>query len=146
MFHLYPPNTIAGISKAQNEISKINKNEKLKGLLIGGLYCAEKGQTFNPRQSLDLFGRLKHMLKKFPNKDFSIFYGQNVRKVKGKYPSSGKLINFLYDNSTDEYFVNIEHLKMTPENIKKRFKFIRISPNDEVFIKGQKIDSKLIET
>lgn len=141
MFHLYPPDAIANFGEIEKITNTMDIINPLKGLIIGGSYHRGKPRASISMQSLDLLGRLKKILKPFTNKDFTIFYGQ-----KNSLKKSGKEANFLYDTAEDTYYVNVYKEKITPENIKKHFKFIRISPNDEVYIKGQKIDPKAIET
>jgi len=141
MFHFYPPDFIADMPVIKKKVQDININGNLKGLIIGGSYFPGKDLSTCSDQSLEIFSNLKKVFKKFKNKDFTIFYGQ-----KNTNSSLNKETDFLYDNINDNYFISINTDEITPENIKNHYKFIRISPNDEVFIEGKKISSKLLET
>lgn len=141
MFHFFPPNALTDMPKIEEAIKNIDKNGKLKGLFIGGAYSPEENKHSTSKESLALLGNLKKIFKNIPNKDFTIFYGQ-----KKSHKNETKNTSFLYDSAQDNYLINIDVPKITPKNIKNYFKFTRISPNDEVFIGGKKISSKLIET
>jgi hypothetical protein len=141
MFHFYPPDFSVSKGKAQEEVKKINPEQKLKGLIIGGLHSSEEYCKTESKQSLRLLANLDIMFKKFKEKDFSIFFGQ---KNNIDYDYEG--IDFLHDAAEDNYFIHLDLDEVTPEIVKKHFHFIKISPSDNVFVKGQKIDPKLIET
>lgn len=81
------------------------------------------------------------MFREFKNKDFSIFYDQKTKSA-----NENAEIDFIYNKEIDSYFIKTDIDNINAKKIKNHFKFIRISPNDKVFVKGKKIPNKFFNS
>lgn len=157
LFHFYPKEILANFEPLKKAVEAIPSNEKLKGLLIGGLNVNENGASKKfktaKHKSCELMRKIDSVFKRFTDKDFSIFFGQ---KRTSKCPIS----DLFYEVDKDTYHISMSEVNVddlwddgksndeipTVEKIKAAFRFIQISPNDEVFIDGKHIDRELLNT
>lgn len=146
MLGLEDPMILYETQRFEHFLSRIPKNRKVKGVVIGGMSSRHNNVTSDYcKRFFDMF---KRPFEKNRNADFTIFYGHN--NPLDTIPNS----NLLYDNSNDTYIINCgfrkNHCKtqeiLTPDALHNHFEYIHISPNDEVYINGKKIPNELLNT
>lgn len=139
MFHLNPINAIDFIGNVKNrlkqELSLLRTNNKpINSLIFGG---REKNG-----HSMDLFLNLKNLFKE-ENLNPSIFWGQ-----KGCEGYSAAFYSNV--NGEDTWYLHTvfserEHDVSSLDDLKKAFKYVCISDQDELFIDGKKVDQQEIK-
>lgn len=152
IFHWNPKSlfqdcNIKNLIPLKNKLHEIRDNE-LKGLLIGGNFGQDS--TYK-RLSKKLLTFLTKPFKKSPNCDFTIFYGQQY-KGDQKYLLMS-YSNLFYQKESDTYFINCVNFNrdlgkwkdlLDLQSIKDCFKYIKISPNDKVYIYDEFIPTELL--
>ncbi len=132
MFHLRPLLTLRNFENVTNifcEKAEILKKDKkpLNGLITGG--DAKDPKASNPDGDLseELYNELTKMFMGL-GINFSVIWGKLNRN---------QHTNVYYSAKTDTWKINNSRRVKTVNELKRAYKIIRISPNDELWIKGK---------
>lgn len=143
-YHVFKEMTITRLNLLKKYIKKTFNNSKTKVFLIGGV---SKVREIEGTWSHDLLSEIKPLVKKADKNNFSIFFSQK-NNGKTEYPKAAA--GFIYNRLKDTIYVNVSVQKnynniidlTTPQEIRDNFEFIKISPNDKIYVGKKHIPNK----